>query len=332
MRRASSAGASVTRADLVRFTLLGVIWGSSFLFIAVALEGLTPAQIVLGRMVVGSLVLAGVCVSRRLRLPRSPALWGHLGVMAVIANLVPFTLWGFAEQRIASGTAGVLNATTPLFTLLLVATLQGTGRGTERIGAVQALGLGLGFVGVVVVVGPWQAGALEGSVAGGLAGLAAAACYGVSFVYTRAFVATSGEAPLALSTVQLGIGALLMLVATPALGPRPVTLDPVVVLSVLALGALGTGLAYQLYFRLLASVGATTASTVTYVIPLVAVGLGWLVLGEPLRWNLFAGGLVVVAGVALAEGRLRPVHSRRPSPPGAGAAPVTSAEGPPRPR
>lgn len=298
---------------LARLGLLGSIWGASFLLIKFGLEGLSPTQLVLGRLAAGTLVLALVIAVRGVRLPREPALWGHLALMGVLANIIPFALFGFAEQRISSGLAGVLNGTTPLFTLL-VAVLAARSPAQpaqpgDRLTLIRAAGLLVGFAGVVLVVAPWRGGTLDGGLAGTLACLLASACYGVAFVYTRRFISGSGYSPLALSFSQLGVATLLLAAAAPLVARGPVDLRPGVVAATAVLGGLGTGIAYLLNYRLIRDEGPTTASMVTYIVPVVAVVLGVLVLGEPLTWELFAGAAVVVLGVALAEGR--PSTSRR---------------------
>jgi drug/metabolite transporter (DMT)-like permease len=303
----------VSRGSLLRLCLLALMWGSSFLFIKLALEGLSPVQIVLGRLSTGALVLLSIAAVRRQRLPREPTLWGHLALMGLVANIIPFTLFGIGEERITSGLAGVLNGTTPLFTLgFALAALP-----EERLSTARGLGLGLGFLGVLLIVGPWDANPLTSSIPGQLACLGAAACYGVGFVYTRRFVATSGYPPLSLSAGQLSSAAVILWLSAPLTARDEILLTSTVAGSVLALGALGTGLAYLVYYRLLRDAGATSTSMVTYLIPLVAVALGVAVLGEPVGWNLFAGAAVVIAGVALAEGRLdrfTPFAPAKPTP------------------
>ena len=287
------------RRVLIPLALLALLWGASFLFIKLAIEGMTPAQMVLWRVATGTAVLLVIALARKESLPREPRLLGHLVVLSVVANLIPWFLFGWGEQHISSSLAGVLNGTTPLFTLVFaVAALP-----EERLTSVRVAGLLVGFAGVVVVAGPWQAG-VGGTFTGQLACLVAAACYGVAFVYTRKFVANRGYAPLALSTTQLGIGTILLTIAAPFVAADPMELTWAAVIGATALGALGTGLAYVLFYRLISLAGATSASTVTYAIPVVAVVLGIIVLGEPVTWNLFVGAAIVVGGVALAEGRL----------------------------
>jgi drug/metabolite transporter (DMT)-like permease len=290
----------LSSAALLRLVVLAGIWGASFLFIELALDGLSPIQIVLARLTAGAAVCGLIVALRGVGYPRGWRIWGHLAVMGVVANIVPFFLFGWGQERITSGLAGVLNGTTPLFTLAFaIAALP-----EERLATSRAVGLLLGFVGVVLVVGPWDTNPLTSSVPGQLACLGAAACYGVTFVYTRRFITGRGHPPLSLAAGQLGAATVLLWLAAPIVARQPMDLDLVVVASVLTLGAVGTGLAYLLYYRLITDVGATTASMVTYLIPIVAVVLGVVVLGEPVGWNLFAGAAVVILGVAIAEGRL----------------------------
>lgn len=286
--------------NLARLGGLALAWGASFLFIEVGLTGLSPLQIVLGRLSAGAVVLWSILGLRRQPLPRGLRLWGHLVVLGIVGNIVPFSLFGFGQERVTSGLAGVLNGSTPLFTLLFALGALPE----ERLSTARGLGLGLGFLGVVLVVGPWDANPLTSSIPGQLACLGASACYAVAFVYTRRFVSGSGYPPGTLAAGQLGAAALVLWLAAPVVARGEVALTPPVVGSVVALGAVGTGVAYLLYYRLIAEAGATNTSMVTYLIPLVAVGLGVVVLGEPVGWNLFVGAAVVILGVAIAEGRL----------------------------
>lgn len=292
--------APLSRADLARLIGAALIWGSSFLFIKAALEGLSDVQIVLIRTVLGTLVLWFLLRVRGLPVPRNPRLWGHLFVLGAMGTAIPFFLFAWAEDNgVSSGLAGIYNATTPLWTMLLaMALLAG-----ERITPARLGGLVLGFVGVVTVLAPWQ-GLAGGSVGGQLACLGAAAAYGVALVYNRRKIPRYDCPPL---TVAFGMSAGAVLVSaimTAGAGWQPVDPSLQVVASVTALGVFGTGIAYLLFFALLESVGATRASTVTYLVPLVAVALGVLLLGEQVAWYHFAGGAVVILGIAVAEQRL----------------------------
>jgi drug/metabolite transporter (DMT)-like permease len=223
----------------------------------------------------------------------------HLTVMAVVANIAPYFFFGWGIERVASGQAGVLNATTPLFTLTFVLTIR-----AERPSVVRVSGLLLGFVGVVLLAAPWRAVVLGGSLLGVAACLLGAACYAASYVYARRFLTGRGFSALALSAGQMAAGAVLLVLAAPVVVRGEVTLTSTVIASVLVLGVLETGVAYVLNYRLIADEGAVAASTVTYLIPVVAVVLGALLLNEPLTWHLLAGGVIVLVGVAVSEGRL----------------------------
>lgn len=290
----------MSRGSAARLGLLALIWGSSFLLIKFALEGLSPSQLVLGRLVAGAVVLLVIVRTARVSLPRERVVWGHLALMSVVANIVPFFLFAWGEQRVTSGMAGILNGTTPLFTLAFaIVALSDERWSVQRIG-----GLLLGFVGVVVVVGPWNSDGSVNSVTGQLACLGAAACYGVGFVYARRFISQRRIPPVALSAAQLSMATVLLGLTAPVTMGGPVDLTPLVSASVLLLGGVGTGLAYLLFYRLISDVGATTASMVTYLIPVVAVLLGVAVQNDPLTWNVFVGAAIVVVSAALAEGRI----------------------------
>ena len=302
----------MTRGSAARLGLLALIWGSSFLLIKFALEGVTPPQLVLGRLIAGAVVLLVIVKVTGGALPRERAVWGHLALMSVVANIIPFFLFAWGEQRVTSGMAGILNGTTPLFTLAVaMAALSDERWSPQRIG-----GLLLGFVGVVVVVAPWNADGAVNAVSGQIACLGAAACYGVGFVYARRFLSYRGLPPLSLSAAQLSLAAVLLAVTSPLTMRGAVDLTPAVAGSVLALGAVGTGLAYLLFYRLIGDIGAMSSSLVTYLIPVVAVFLGVVVQDDPLTWNVFVGAAIVVVSAAIAEGRIaaRPVTEAPPLP------------------
>jgi drug/metabolite transporter (DMT)-like permease len=250
-------------------------------------------------MVAGAAVMLATLAISRQHLPRELAPWAHLTVMAVVANIAPYFLFGWGIERVASGLAGVLNATTPLFTLAFVLTTR-----SERLSAVRVSGLLLGFVGVVILAAPWRTTTLGGLLPGVGACLLGSACYAASYVYARRFLTGRGFSSLVLSTGQIAAGAALLVLATPIVARSPMTLTPSVTASLLVLGILGTGVAYVLNYRLIADEGAVAASTVTYLVPVVAVVLGALILDEPLTWHLLVGGVIILVGVAVSEGRL----------------------------
>ena len=281
----------MSRSGLARLALLALLWGSGFLWIKLSLRGFTPTQIVLVRLALGALVLAAIALARGIRFPTGRTIWGHLFIAALIANAIPYTLFGIGEQTVGSNVAGVINATTPLWTVL-IAFLAGTDR---VVSARRGLGLALGFVGTLLIFAPWRS-ANEIASWGGLAFLAASASYGLSYVYMGKFLINRGIPPIMLSVSQLAAGALLMLFTLPFGGGLTAPhwrLDAVA--SLLILGIFGTGLAYVLNYRLIADEGPTVASTTTYLLPLVAVGLGALVLSEAFTWPMIAGMVIVRA-------------------------------------
>jgi drug/metabolite transporter (DMT)-like permease len=288
------------RASILRLMLLALLWGSNFLLIKVGIRGLSPVQLTLARLALGALVLVAFVTARREPLPRTAALWGHLAVAALVANVIPYFLFGWGEQRVASAVAGSLNATTPLFTLA-IARATSTER---RMGPARTLGLLVGFAGAVVALAPWRTGAFTHLGAGQLACLLASASYGVSYVYMRRFLTGRGFPALALAASQLTAATVLLALTAPITARQPVMLTAAVTVSVLALGLLGTGAAYVLNYRLIADEGPTAASTVTYLLPVVALTLGIVVLEEAVSWTLFAGTALVLLGIATSERRL----------------------------
>ncbi|WP_281349503.1 DMT family transporter [Microbacterium rhizomatis] len=290
----------------VQFVLLGLIWGSSFLFMKVALDGLSPAQVAWSRLVLGAITLGIFVLARREALPRSIRIWGHMLVLGVSFCAVPFLLFAWAEQHVTSGLGSIYNATTPIMT----AVMAGLVFRVEKLQPVQLVGILVGILGVMVIIAPWQGIDLAESVPAQLAMLGATACYGFSLAYMRRFVSNTGMSALVFSFLNIGLGAAVMVALTPVLVVEPVTLSPSIVAAVVALGCLGTGVAYIWNQNTLRAWGPTRASTVTYITPIVGVALGMIVLGEPLSWNEPVGVLVVFAGILLAQNRLRRARSR----------------------
>ncbi|WP_461474036.1 DMT family transporter [Microbacterium sp. HJ5] len=288
----------------VQFTLAGVVWGASFLFMKVALGGISPAQVAWSRLILGALALGLFVLMRREALPRSLRIWGHMTVLAVSFCVVPFLLFSWAQQHVTSGLASIYNATTPIMTAIMAGLLFRV----EKLKPLQIAGIGLGIAGVIVIIGPWQGLDLSQSLVAQLAILGATACYGFSLAYMRKFVSNTGMSALMFSFLNIGIAAAIMAVLTPVLVLTPVRLNPWIVVSVVLLGCLGTGIAYIWNQNAVRAWGPTRASTVTYITPLVGVVLGALILGERLSWNEPVGALVVFLGILLAQDRLRRVR------------------------
>jgi drug/metabolite transporter (DMT)-like permease len=282
----------------LQYLVLALIWGLSFLFIKEGVGAFAPVQIALGRLAVGGAVLMVVLLARRERLPRGGRTWAHLAVAAVLNNVIPFSLFGYAEQRVPSALAGICNASAPLFTAVVAFAMLPN----ERLNKRRRLGLGTGFAGVFVVLGAWT-GLSGHDLAGALLALGGGLCYGIGFPYTRRFLTGSGFSSLSLAAGQILCGTAALAVITPVVTSVPVHWPVTAVLCVSLLGALGTGIAYLLYYGIIAAAGATTAATVGYIMPLVSILAGIIALGERLTWNEPVGAAIIVAGAALAQAR-----------------------------
>jgi len=298
------------------YLALALLWGCSFLFIATALRSFSATQVAFGRIAIGLLLLLVLLAVRRER-PRIRAGWvGDVALVAAAMTAVPFVLFALAEQRVSSVLAGLVNATTPLFTAVFVGLLVPQ----ERPDRVQVSGLVIGFAGIAVLLGAWDPQGID--VVGGLMLLGATLCYGIGNAWSRRRLTGIGLSPVALPAVQLSLGAL-MLAPFALAAPVPVDVAPEAALALLGLGLGGTGAAYVLYWRVLERAGATVTASVTYVIPLVSTTLGVVLLHETLHWYEPVGGVVVLAGVALTQWGV--VRRRRPSATAAAQVPVRSA-------
>ncbi|MFT2818300.1 DMT family transporter [Leifsonia sp. A12D58] len=291
----------------LQFLGMGVLWGSSFLFMKIALDGVTFGQVAWTRLVLGGLTLGLIVLATRPRvnggpvLPREPVVWLHFLVIAITGCVIPHLLFAWAEQYVSSSLASIYNAVTPITTALMV-TLAFK---VERLGRSQILGVAIGIIGVVVIIGPWRYAALTGDLWGQLACLGAAICYGFTFGYTRKFLSRRPIAGSTFAFLNIGLAGALMLLMTPVIAWHPVSLSWPIVLSLLALGALGTGVAYIWNINVLRAWGPTNASTVTYVTPVVGVILGVVVLSETFSWHEPAGAALVLIGILLTQKRVR---------------------------
>jgi drug/metabolite transporter (DMT)-like permease len=300
----------------VRFAVLALVWGFSFLFIKVGTQAYAPLQVALGRMVFGAAVLAVALAVKRERLPGGIRIWGHLAVSALFLNTLPYSLFAYAELTVSSGLAGICNATSPLFGMLLSLAALSEDRPTRR----KVAGLVVGFGGVLVVLGAWR-GFSGQDPAGTAMALGAAASYAVGWLYVRRTVAGSPHSALSMSGAQLLLGSAQLLALTALFTSLPTRFPAVPLLAVLALGVLGTGLAFLIQYGIVAEVGPTTGQMVTYFIPVIATAAGVTLLGEPLTWNTPAGALIVLLGAALTQlgPRARPPRTREPAATGARA-------------
>jgi drug/metabolite transporter (DMT)-like permease len=282
----------VSRRDLGLLLALSAIWGSSFLFIKLGVDEVEPAVVVFGRLVVGAAVLLPVLALRG-GVPDVRSLLAPCVVLGVLNNALPYWLIGFAETRIDSGLAAVIQAAAPILTVLLAIRIDPS----QRVRGYRLVGIGLGFLGVALLVGVQEGGELIGA----LAVLGTATCYAVSVLYAgraiRAFP------PIQVSTGQLVIGALLT--APIALLQLPTDVPTAdALLAIFLLGALGTGLAFLLYFALIARTGASRAILVTYLVPAFALVYGAVFLDEAITASALAGLALILAGTALATGAI----------------------------
>lgn len=287
--------------DWALLVLLAGVWGGSFFFNAVAVAELPPLTVVAVRVLLAALALQIVLAARGQRLPLRGQVVAAFLVMGVLNNAIPFTLIVWGQTHIASGLAAILNATTPLFTVLVAHWFTRDERATGlRLG-----GVALGFAGVVVMIGPAALAGLGDSVAAQVACLLAAASYAVSGVYGRRF-ARLGVAPMATATGMLTASAL-VLVPLALLVDRPLALPAPSLSAVgalLAVALVSTAFAYILYFKLLASAGATNLLLVTFLVPVSAILLGVLILGETLAVKHLLGMALIGLGLAAIDGRL----------------------------
>lgn len=285
----------------VQFVLAGIVWGASFLFMKVSLSGISPAQVAWTRILLGALTLGALVLLRREHLTRSLKVWAHLTVLGLTFCVIPFLLFSWAQQHVSSGVASIFNATTPIMTAIMAWLVFRV----ERLKVLQVVGIGVGILGVVVIIAPWQGIALDGSLVAELAILGATASYGFSFAYMRRFVSHTGMSALAFTFGYIAMAGVVMALLTPFLVLTPLRLDVSIVVSLLLLGCLGTGIAYVWNQNTVRAWGPTRASTVTYITPVVGVILGIVILGETVTWNEPIGALVVFLGILLAQDRLR---------------------------
>ncbi|MCW2926337.1 MAG: EamA family transporter [Thermoleophilia bacterium] len=274
---------------------LALIWGSSFLLIKVGLRSFEPFQLSLGRIGSGAITLCALLLITRDRLPRGWRIWMHAGIVGLFMNVIPFTLFGWGETHLGSIEAGIWNATTPLFTLLVLLFIVRD----EPIRRLTMVGLLVGFVGVVFVLAPWE-GLAGGASSGHLAFALGAACYGLGTPYMRRVFGARVESVVALSAAQLICGTALLIPITLVVDGVPsgsLRLDAV--LAVLTLGAIGTGIAYVLFTTIIRAAGPAIAASVTYLQPIVSTTLGALVLHETIGWNDPVGAAIILVGVAI---------------------------------
>ncbi|MEJ6506937.1 MAG: DMT family transporter [Microbacteriaceae bacterium] len=284
---------------LPSFLALGVVWGASFLFIEWALESLTPIGVAFMRGALGAVSLLIMVAVKKVALPSRLIEWMHLGVVATLLNAVPGFLFALGQEHVTSVMAGILNATTPLMTLLVIVLLFREEKTTTN----QIVGLLLGFLGVALVSGIGS-GLGENDLFGVIALLSATLCYGFSFPYARRFILTLPYDNTALAAGQVLSSAVILLPFALIFGIQSAPWNAESVTGIVLLGLLGTGYAYVWNYRNMKLAGSAIASSVTYITPVVAAVLGVTILGETLRWDQIVGGVIVMVAAAMVQQRL----------------------------
>ncbi|MEY4398208.1 MAG: hypothetical protein RLZ53_784 [Actinomycetota bacterium] len=282
------------------FTLLTLIWGASFLFIAVSGKAIPPIGVAFWRIALGALALMTIMKLQGHKFPRDAKAWLHTTIAGIFMSAIPFTLFAFGELKIASGLAGMINAATPVMTVLIIL-LAFRDQTPNRV---QTIGLSVGIVGTLVLLGIWN-GFGENDPLSVVALLLATVCYGFGSPYIRKYVSPLGLPNTVAVSMQLLTASALTL---PFYLTGPLTtgaLDWAVLGSIITLGVVGTGVAYILYYRVIEQAGSTIASSVTITQPVVAVILGMLLLSEKLNWYEFVGGLVIIFGALVSQGRVK---------------------------
>lgn len=290
---------SKSQSWLGLYIALGIVWGCSFIFIKLGLEFLTPVGVAFGRCALGALALLVYLKIKGLSLVRDRKMIGHLWVVALLLNVIPGILFAWAETEVTSILAGIINAVTPLMTLIAIIVVSRNEKPTTP----QVVGLLLGFLGVLIVLGAWK-GFGDNPLWAILILLAAVTCYGFSFPYSRRFILPAQLKPEVMAATQVTLGAitLLPLFLINGIAKNEYRLGPV--LAMVALGVFGSGFAYIWNFIIMRDAGSAIASSVTYVTPLVAVLVGFIFLSEIPHWYEPVGAAIVLLGAAIAQGRI----------------------------
>jgi drug/metabolite transporter (DMT)-like permease len=284
---------------LPAYLALGTVWGCSFIFIELGLEFLTPFGVAFIRCALGAITLLIFTKIRKVDLPADRKIWQKLWVVAMLLNVIPGVLFAFAQQYVTSVLASIINAGTPLMTLVFMLIVFRE----EKLKPEQVIGLLIGALGVLTVVGVWKELG-NNQLVGVIALIIAVSCYGASYPYSTRNVIPLKLKPEALATGQLIMAAVTLLPFFIINGISNDFYRPQSVIAMLCLGIFGSGFAYIWNFAITAAAGSAIASTVTYLTPVVAVIVGFLYLGEVVVWHEIVGALIVIVGALLSQGRL----------------------------
>ena len=292
---------------LLTFLVLATTWGLSFLFIAVSLESFTAIGVAVLRNLLGALSLVAWSLWTKQRFVREKKIWLKMLILGFFLNAFPGLMFAIAEQLLDSSLAGILNATTPLFSVLWITLVFRS----ETITKSQIFGLLLGFVGVIVLFGNREFSGSNVPLGVTLV-LLATTGYGFSLTFMRKYLSDTGYSSTSLATAQLiaSVALLSPLAVTQPLLHTAITLNTA--LAIFVLGALGTGFAYVWNFRVTSIVGSAIASTVTYLSPVVAVIAGWAILNEAIQPITLVGAAIILFSGAIVQKRIRPENWFRP--------------------
>ena len=289
---------------LLPYTLVGLIWGCSFIFIKEGLEFLTPIGVAFVRCALGAATLYLVARYRKITLPTDKKTLFYLWIVALLLNVFPGVFFALAETEVTSIFAGIINAVTPLATLIAILLVNRE----EKPKPDQLIGIFIGFIGVLIVLGAWK-GLGDNPIWAIAILLTAVIGYGFSFPFTRRFVMPLGLQSEAIVATQLILATLTLAPFYLIDGATDGGLSLAPVLSMIGLGVFGSGFAYLWNFRVMQLAGSAIASSVTYITPVVAVVMGIFFLGEKITWNEPVGALVVLFGAALAQERFSLLRS-----------------------
>ena len=284
---------------LPAYLALGTVWGCSFIFIELGLEFLTPFGVTFVRCVLGAITLLIISRIRKIDLPTDRKVWQKLWVVALLLNVIPGVLFAFAQQYVTSVFASIINAATPLMTLVFILVIFRE----EKLKREQIFGLLIGALGVMTVVGVWKELG-DNQLVGVLALLIAVSCYGASYPYSTRNVIPLKLKPEALAAGQLIMAAITLLPLFLINGISNNSYPRQSVIAMLCLGIFGSGFAYIWNFSITAAAGSAIASSVTYLTPVVAVIVGRLYLAEVIVWHEIVGAIIVIMGALLSQGRL----------------------------
>jgi len=285
--------------------ILSILWGGSFFFVGVAVKEMPPLTIVLCRVALASIILLVTVYLKGDKMPSSPGLWGAFIIMGALNNLIPFSLIVWGQTHIESGLASILNATTPIFSVVLAHFLARE----ERLTTNRITGVTIGWIGVAMLIGIESLRGFGIEVMGQLAVVGATFSYACAAIYGRRF---KGINPLIVATGML-CGSTIMMTPLALVIEQPWNLSPGIttLMALFGLAAVSTSLAYIIYFQVLATAGPTNLLLVTFLIPVSAILLGVVVLAERLAWNAFAGMGLIFIGLIAIDGRLLKMFKRK---------------------